>query len=66
MTTKVKRPSIKFLAAVERTKGMSIESAALTVACRAPRLANAVLEEVGAWPSSDPAIRALQRFWNPR
>jgi len=59
-------PCPQFLQLVERTKGMSIESAALTVACRLPRLADAVLDFVGSYPASDPAIRALQESWGRR
>jgi len=56
-------PCPQFLQLVAQTKGMSIESAALTVACRLPSLADAVLDFVGSWPSSDPAIRTLQEKW---
>ena len=58
-------PCPQFLQLVAATKGMSIESAALTVACRLPRLADAVLDFAGCYPSSDPAIRALQDRWMP-
>lgn len=56
-------PCPRFLQLVAAVKGMSIESAALTVACREPRLAEAVLDFAGSWPSSEPAIRALQEKW---
>jgi hypothetical protein len=59
-------PVPKFLQFVAATKGMSIESVVLTVACRAPRLADAVLDYVGSYPSAEPAICALQRLWTPR
>jgi len=56
-------PCPQFLKLVEQVKGMSIESAALNVACRNPRLADAILDFVGSYPSSDPAIRTLQERW---
>lgn len=59
-------PVPKFLQFVAATKGMSLESAVLTVACRAPRLADAVLDYIGSWPQADPALSALQRLWTPR
>ncbi len=33
-----------------------------TLRARYPRLCAAVLEDVGSWPSSEPAIRDLQRL----
>jgi hypothetical protein len=59
-------PCPRFLQLVAVTKGMSIESAALNVACREPQLANAVLDFVGSYPSADPAIRTLQAKWTTR
>lgn len=59
-------PVPKFLQFVKDTKGMSIESAVLNVACRAPRLATAVLDYIGEHPSSEIELRILQRYWTPR
>ena len=54
----------KFADLVRRETGMSIESAVYNVAGRFPRLADAIMDSVGAWPSSDLEIAILQRHWH--
>lgn len=59
-------PCPRFLQLVDATKGMSIESAVINVAAREPRLAEAVLDFVGSYPSADVALRVLQGLKNRR
>lgn len=56
-------PVPQFLALVAKVKGMSVESAALNVACRSPQLADAVLDFIGSHPVAEPELRVLQERW---
>lgn len=56
-------PAAKFLELVNRQKGRALEAAVADVARRNPQLALQVLEDIGSWPSSEPALRLLQRNW---
>lgn len=41
-------------------EGLSLDDAARRARARAPKLVDDALEDVGAWPSSEPELRAVQ------
>jgi hypothetical protein len=43
--------------------GTTWKEAASAVASRHPGLADHVMEQIGSWPSSETALRALQDVW---
>jgi hypothetical protein len=53
----------QFIEAVDRIKGMSLESAVIVAMGRYPRLAADVMDRIGSWPSETPELRVLQKYW---
>jgi hypothetical protein len=43
---------------------VSINDAARRALVRMPRACAMTMDVIGLWPSSDPALRALQRSWS--